>query len=255
MTSIRVDKFLSHVGIGTRTEVKKLIKQKKIKVNGRIVIDPGLKVDDDKDQVSVNGDIIRYQEYIYIMLHKPKGVISATEDKKERTVIDLINHPMKSKLFPVGRLDKDTTGLLLLTNDGHLSHQLLSPKKHVAKTYYALIDGHITEEILNKFRSGIVLDDGYACMPAVLKLCSEGRKELKIFKEWDKHLEIVSITIREGKFHQIKRMFEAVDMKVMELYRHQMGSLILDQSLVQGQSRELSQIELEELKTGDMENV
>lgn len=125
---MRIDKFLSHVGVGTRTEVKKLIKQKKVKINDRVIHDPGIKVNEASDQVSVCGEPVRYQEFVYLMLNKPKGVISSTEDKRDKTVIDLIDHPMKSKLFPVGRLDKDTTGLLLLTNDGDLSHQLLSPK-------------------------------------------------------------------------------------------------------------------------------
>jgi 16S rRNA pseudouridine516 synthase len=184
---------------------------------------------------------------VYLMLNKPQGVISATEDSRERTVLDLLSdHYKHLDLFPVGRLDKDTEGLLLLTNDGKLAHNLLSPKKHVAKTYYAEVAGLVNEADLILFSSGVTLDDGYVTMPAKLVVLSQGdpllRKDSKI-----------ELTIMEGKFHQVKRMFLAVDKKVTFLKRISMGHLKLDEYLAPGEYRELTEEELQQLK-GDHRN-
>lgn len=252
MARIRIDKYLSHIGKGTRSEVKKLIKLNKVKVNDQCIKDPGYKVDPETDVVMVGNESVGYTEHVYLMLYKPKGLISATTDKKDKTVMDIVDHPMKAKCFPVGRLDKDTTGLLLITNDGDLSHDLLSPKKHVDKTYFALLDHDIAEEHVKCFYKGVVLEDGYECMPAdLIKLgdsqliaeygldeIDEAEKDQADPRTW------VSITIREGKFHQVKRMFEAIDRKVLELHRHSMGPLILDKGLDIGSNRELSSDEI-----------
>lgn len=226
------------MGYGSRKDVKGLIKSKKVLVNDVIVKDSGLKVDPLKDIVHVNGDIVSYQKYIYIMLHKPKGVVSATTDRIDKTVIDLLTE--KERIFhpfPVGRLDKDTEGLLLLTNDGDLAHQLTSPKKDVNKLYFAKIDGKVSEEDVNRFNEGVILEDGYKTKPA----------QLIILKAGD--ISEVEITITEGKYHQIKRMFQAVGKEVMYLKRLQMGELQLDESLRLGEFRELFEDEIEYCKS------
>ncbi|MFV9510260.1 pseudouridine synthase [Tepidibacillus sp. LV47] len=233
----RLDKILAHMGLGTRKEIKKLIKEKRVRVNGEIAKDPGLQVWPSQDRIEVDGEKIEYREFIYLMMNKPQGVLSATEDHIQEVVTDLLEpehlifHP-----FPVGRLDKDTEGLLLLTNDGQLAHQLLSPKKHVPKTYYATIQGVVTEEDIDRFREGIVLDDGYQTLPSELKILTSGpQSEIKL-------------TIYEGKFHQVKRMFEAVGKKVTYLKRIAMGPLILDEDLEPGEYRELTEEERKLLK-------
>ncbi len=248
MIKIRIDKYLSNQGIGTRTEVKKLIKLGKVANNGNVVKDQGIKVDIDTDLVTVSGKQVSYDKYIYIMLNKPKGVISATEDKKEQTVIDIINHPLKLKIFPVGRLDKDTTGLLLLTNDGALAHSLLSPKKHVDKNYTALIDGIISNETIDFFEKGVILEDGYKTMPAKLIIQKDNKFINSIKRKETISYTQASITIKEGKFHQVKRMFESVNMKVIELNRDRMGTLKLDNQLKLGDYRELTKEEIRKLK-------
>lgn len=235
---MRLDKLLANMGYGSRKDVKGLIKSKKVLVNDVIVKDSGLKVDPLKDIVHVNGDIVSYQKYIYIMLHKPKGVVSATTDRIDKTVIDLLTE--KERIFhpfPVGRLDKDTEGLLLLTNDGDLAHQLTSPKKDVNKLYFAKIDGKVSEEDVNRFNEGVILEDGYKTKPA----------QLIILKAGD--ISEVEITITEGKYHQIKRMFQAVGKEVMYLKRLQMGELQLDESLRLGEFRELFEDEIEYCKS------
>lgn len=188
--------------------------------------------------MTVYGEKIEYKEYIYLMMNKPAGVISATEDVREKTVIDLLEmEDAVYEPFPVGRLDKDTVGLLLLTNDGGLAHQLLSPKKHVPKTYYALVDGTVTEEDKKAFSAGIMLDDGYVTKPAQLNIlrCGEIRSEIEL-------------TITEGKFHQVKRMFEAVGKTVVYLKRLSMGPIKLDEDLAEGEYRELTDEEIDLLK-------
>ncbi|MFP3918410.1 pseudouridine synthase [Lysinibacillus telephonicus] len=230
---MRLDKLLGNMGYGSRKEVKLLLKQKAVTVDGIVVKDAAMHVKPEVQHVSVFGERVHYTEFIYLMMNKPPGVISATEDLHDKTVIDLLD-PLAQhfKPFPVGRLDKDTEGLLLITNDGQLSHNLLSPKKHVPKTYYARIDGVVTEADIEAFKNGVVLDDGYKTKPG----------ELVILKS-DTVSEI-ELTIREGKFHQVKRMFEAVDKKVVYLKRLSMGSLKLDETLELGDYRELTEEEL-----------
>jgi len=234
---MRLDKLLSNMGYGSRREVKVLLKTKAVEVNGVPAKDVSMQVDTDKDRVVVFGEQVIYTEFIYLMMNKPQGVISATEDKKDKTVIDLLD-PLAQhfKPFPVGRLDKDTEGLLILTNDGQLTHQLLSPKKHVPKLYFAVIDGRVTEEDITKFREGVTLEDGYLTKPGELTILSSG------------DISEIELTIMEGKFHQVKRMFEAVGKKVTYLKRMRMGSLQLDETLELGDTRPLTEEELEALQ-------
>lgn len=230
---MRVDKLLSNVGVASRAELKKYCKQGIISVNGKVINNPGIQVDSENDEVIFNGEKIVYREFIYIMLNKPDGYISATFDKHDPIVLDLIDSSyLVFEPFPVGRLDKDTEGLLVLTNDGQLSHRVLSPKKHVPKTYYAKIQGKVTEEDILAFEKGVILDDGYETMPS----------QLKILKSDD--ISEIELTIHEGKFHQVKRMFESVDKKVVYLKRISMGKLKLDESLELGEYRELTEEEV-----------
>jgi 16S rRNA pseudouridine516 synthase len=239
MSKERIDKVLANMGYGTRKEVKALVKSGEISVNGEKVKDPGQHVAPETDEIFVGDKRLLYRKYVYIMMNKPQGVISATEDNYDKTVIDLLEDSLKNfEPAPVGRLDKDTEGLLLITNDGELNHMLLSPKKHVPKKYYAQIDGEVTEEDVLEFKEGVILEDGYKTMPG----------ELKIIKA-DSSSEI-ELIIHEGKFHQVKRMFEAVGKKVTFLKRTEMGSLILDPVLKTGEYRELTLEELESLKNG-----
>lgn len=237
---MRLDKLLSNMGYGSRKEVKLLLKQKAVTVDGAYVKDAALHVDPEKQEVSVFGERVNYTEFVYFMMNKPPGVISATEDLRDETVIDLLE-PLHQHFqpFPVGRLDKDTEGLLLLTNDGSLAHNLLSPKKHVPKVYYAQIEGIVTEEDCDKFAQGVELDDGYVTKPG----------ELIILKSAPQ--SEIELTIQEGKFHQVKRMFEAVGKRVTYLKRLSMGNLKLDDSLKLGEYRELTAEELACLQNRD----
>ena len=228
-----MDKILSNLGYGSRSEIKKYCKQGSVVVNGSEVSNPGTQVDTENDEILFNGEEVIYREYIYLMMNKPAGYISATTDKYDPTVLDLIDLSyLVFEPFPVGRLDKDTEGLLVLTNDGKLSHRVLSPKKHVPKTYYAKIDGVVTEEDVEAFLEGVVLDDGYKTMPS----------QLNILKSDDE--SEIELTIHEGKFHQVKRMFESVGKKVVYLKRLSMGNLKLDESLELGEYRELTDEEV-----------
>lgn len=232
----RLDKILANLGYGTRKEVKKLVKDGAIEVDGIQAKDPGMHVDPEAQDIKVNGVSINYRKYIYLMMNKPAGVISATEDLREKTVLDLI--PDEYFIFqpsPVGRLDKDTVGLLLLTNDGQLAHRLLSPKNHVPKVYYAKIQGKVTKEDVQAFKEGVVLDDGYKSMAANLKIMESG------------DVSTIEVEIFEGKYHQVKRMFEALGKKVIFLKRLSMGPLKLDENLKPGQSRELTKEELDSI--------
>lgn len=222
---MRLDKLLANNGAGSRKEVKKLIKNGRVKVDGHVESDPGAIVDENVVCVELDGNAIFFKSRRYYILNKPPGVISATEDASERTVVDLIDVPFR--LFPVGRLDKDTTGLLILTDDGEFSHRLLSPKKHVEKEYEAYVLNPITKDDIKLFKEGIVLDDGYKCMPATLDSVSEDGR-------------LVRVVICEGKYHQVKRMFDARDNKVLKLKRIRMGDLWLDDSLSEGEYRELT---------------
>ncbi|HBE9638126.1 TPA: rRNA pseudouridine synthase [Clostridioides difficile] len=229
----RIDKILSNLGYGSRSEIKKYCKQGSVVVNGSEVSNPGTQVDTENDEILFNGEEVIYREYIYLMMNKPAGYISATTDKYDPTVLDLIDLSyLVFEPFPVGRLDKDTEGLLVLTNDGKHSHRVLSPKKHVPKTYYAKIDGVVTEEDVEAFLEGVVLDDGYKTMPS----------QLNILKSDDE--SEIELTIHEGKFHQVKRMFESVGKKVVYLKRLSMGNLKLDESLELGEYRELTDEEV-----------
>lgn len=230
---MRVDKLLSNVGVASRAELKKYCKQGLISVNGKVINNPGVQVDSESDDIRFNGEKIVYREFVYIMLNKPDGYISATFDKYDPIVLDLIDQSyLAFEPFPVGRLDKDTEGLLVLTNDGQLAHRVLSPKKHVPKTYYAKIQGKVTEEDILAFEKGVILDDGYETMPS----------QLKILKSDD--MSEIELTIHEGKFHQVKRMFESVGKKVVYLKRLSMGKLKLDESLKLGEYRELTEEEV-----------
>ncbi|MCT6925070.1 pseudouridine synthase [Metasolibacillus sp.] len=231
---MRLDKLLANMGYGSRKEVKQLLKQKAVTIDGAVAKDAAMQVNPDEQHVTVFGERVHYVEFIYLMMNKPQGVISATEDNYDKTVIDLLD-PLAQhfKPFPVGRLDKDTEGLLLITNDGQLAHNLLSPKKHVPKTYYAKVDGQVTEEDIKAFAAGVTLDDGYETKPGHLVILKSDA------------LSEIELTIQEGKFHQVKRMFEAVGKKVTYLKRLSMGSLLLDENLALGQYREVTAEELE----------
>lgn len=237
---MRIDKLLAHSGLGTRKEVKKLLKTKIVEVNDAIVTDPKTHVDPDTDKVTVGGEPIDYQEFVYFMMHKPQGVISATEDEMHDTVLDLLepNDSMQEP-HPVGRLDIDTEGLLILTNDGRLTHRLLSPKRHVDKVYYVEVEGLLTEGDIDAFKQGVVLDDDYETMPAELTILETDQ---------DSHRSKAELTIREGKFHQVKRMMEAVGKRVVYLKRVSMGPIELDSSLELGSYRELTNDEINLLK-------
>lgn len=233
---MRLDKYLADMGAGTRSELKKEIKAGQVTVDGNTIRDPGYKVSD-SSVVELRGTRIEYEKFVYYMMNKPAGVISASEDPREKTVIDLIDERKRRDLFPAGRLDRDTEGLLLITNDGALAHRMLSPKHHVDKTYFARVAGDVTEEHAEIFREGMTLPDGLECMPAELKVLGRGSGETDIF-----------ITIREGKFHQIKRMFSSIGCEVVYLKRLTMGPLTLDEELEPGEYRRLSYEEMDMLR-------
>lgn len=239
----RLDKMLSHIGVGSRSDIRKLAKQGLIHVNGAVVKDSGIHVDSYNDKVEVNGEVVTYREYIYLMMNKPPDVLSATEDKRDRTVLDLLKPEYAQfEPFPVGRLDKDTVGLLLLTNDGKLAHELLSPRKHVPKIYEATVEGEVDADDVAAFATGVELEDGYVTLPAQLTILSRERGTTTISH--------ISLMITEGKFHQVKRMFQAVGKKVTFLKRVSMGELKLDENLALGAYRELTKEELNLLSAG-----
>lgn len=236
MGLIRLDKYLADMQIGTRSEVKKLIRSGKVSVNGRICKSPEEKFDPEQTEVMANHVLVGYKFYEYFMLNKPKGCVSATEDSRYPTVLDYITEHLRKDLFPVGRLDLDTEGLLLITNDGALAHELLSPAKHVLKTYKAKIDGLVTEDDVRLFAEGIDIGEKKPAKPA----------ELVIMKA--DVISHIQVTVCEGKFHQIKRMFEAVGKPVLELKRISMGNLDLDEALAPGEYRALTEAEIAALR-------
>lgn len=261
---IRLDKLLADCGKGTRSEVKNYIKKGFVRVNGEVAKSGDIKVDTDVDTVTFDGGDISFEKYVYYMLHKPAGVVSATTDNRDKTVIELITEEKPRDLFPVGRLDKDTEGLLIITNDGKLANSLLSPKKHIDKTYYARVVKYknelatsdeaaginnqmskdvrnvlITEEIIRNFREGLDIGDDRLTAPAGLEVLSQTYNEAE-----------VKITITEGRYHQIKRMFEAVGLKVIYLKRLSMGTLVLDEELKPGEYRKLTDEEIDMLRNG-----
>ena len=235
----RLDKILANLGYGTRKELKKIVRNGIVEVNGVVAKDSGMQVDPEKDKIVINGEEIYYREFIYLMMNKPDGVISATYDNRDETVIDLleVEHQVFEP-FPVGRLDKDTVGLLLLTNDGELNHRLIAPKWKVDKVYFAKIDKEVTESDIKAFEKGITLDDGYVCKEAKLEIQSVSEEGSDVL-----------VTIQEGKFHQVKRMFEAVGKKVVYLKRIEFGTLKLDEELEEGEYRELTEEEIAILKS------
>ncbi|MFD2329679.1 pseudouridine synthase [Cohnella sp. GCM10020058] len=288
-TKMRLDKMLGNLGYGTRSGLKALVRQGAVTVNGTRVKDPGMQIDPHADEVVLEGERIVYRDTLYVMLHKPAGFVSATEDNRDRTVLELLPEALRVfSPFPVGRLDKDTEGLLLLTNDGKLSHDLLSPRKHVPKTYQALVAGLVGSDDIATFATGVTLDDGYVTLPAALRVLESPKHEADLEADgtagivrassaftMDKALERldtfpalrtnrtswqeavaageplswIELTIAEGKYHQVKRMFEAVGKKVLYLRRIEMGPLPLDETLAPGQWRELAEDELERLRS------
>ena len=235
---IRLDKYLADMGCGTRQEVKKLIRSGQVSVNGAVVKKPETKVEQTVQEVCLNGEKVGYESFEYYMLNKPAGVISATEDRSCQTVVDLIQEKKRKDLFPVGRLDKDTEGLLLITNDGELAHRLLSPKKHVDKCYFARVSGKVTEDDVRSFENGVnfgSLEQPEITMPGKLEIITSDE------------ISQIHLTIQEGKFHQVKRMFRAVGKEVIYLKRLRMGTLVLDENLSIGEYRPLTKEELEKL--------
>ena len=229
---MRLDKYLANAGIGSRSEVKQYLKKGMVQVNGLVVKKGDLIIHENSDRILFQGQPVKYEKYYYYMLNKPQGVVSATEDNFQKTVLDLLGDCRRNDLFPVGRLDKDTEGLLLITNDGAMAHRLLSPKKHVGKVYYARIDGKVTEKDVNAFREGLVFDEEFTALPANLRILSSD------------DISEIEVEIFEGKFHQVKRMFQAVGKKVLFLKRLSMGPVTLDSNLKPGEFRPLTESEL-----------
>ena len=235
---MRLDKFLVACAVGSRTEVKNLLKAGRVTVNGKKEKSAKLQINEERDEIRFDGQVLEYEEFVYYMMNKPQGVISATEDTKHRTVLDLLDDYARAKeVFPVGRLDIDTHGLLLLTNDGQLAHALLSPKRHVDKTYLAQVEGIMSQEDVDTFAKGISLKD-FTCQPAKLELVSVDSV---------KNQSLVRVTIAEGKFHQVKRMVAYCGKEVVDLQRLTMGTLVLDENLERREWRRLTREELENL--------
>ena len=228
----RLDKILASQGTRSRKEVRLLLRSGRVTLDGAIVCEGAVKVDPQRQTICVDGQAMAYQKYLYLMLNKPAGVISAAQDLKTKTVVDLVPESLRRKgLFPVGRLDKDTEGLLLITDDGDYAHRVISPKKEVNKFYEAVLDGPVGEEEKRAFAQGIVFLDGTRCLPAGLEVLKEGPQPL------------VQICIREGKFHQVKKMAKAVGREVLKLKRVQIGALMLDEKLPAGACRDLTESE------------
>lgn len=235
----RLDKIIASRTLYSRREVQDLIKKGLVMVNGISVRDRGAKIDDENDSVSVNGEMLKNERFVYLMLNKPKGVVSATNDPRTKTVIDLVPDEYKGRnLFPAGRLDITTTGFVLITDDGDYAHRILSPKNHIEKTYEARLAESVTEKQLDEVARGITLKDGTQCRPAKLRTLEQGDNPL------------VEIKICEGKYHQIKRMFAAAGNGVIELKRTKMGGLPLDSSLNEGECRPLTPQEVELIENG-----
>lgn len=247
MGAIRLDKYLAESGAGTRSEVKKLIGKGRIKVNGRVVDNAGMKLSD-SDEVMLDDELLIHENYSYYMLNKPRGVVSATEDNLNKTVLDILKDEKAHGLFPMGRLDKDTEGLLVISNDGNLSHMLLSPGKHVSKTYYVIADNNLSADDIGRFESGIDIGEDKPCKSAVIKaLDNNARVEAsdgEVIEGFSYEL-----TITEGKYHQVKRMFHACGAEVIYLKRLSMGRLELDNKLGCGDYRKLTDDEIELLRS------
>jgi len=230
MAMMRIDKLVSQYGFGSRKEAKAIFKLGVVTVDGEVVTNPQMRVDPEISEVYVGDVLIEYEKYIYVMMNKPDGVISASYDEEEETVCDLLDESHQwHNLFPVGRLDKDTTGLIILTNDGGFAHRALSPKKHVEKVYVAKVDRELVEKDIKAFALGITLDDGYKTLPAVLEPMGELQAR---------------VIIKEGKFHQVKRMFEAIGASVTSLKRVTFAGIELDNDLTEGEFRRLNENEM-----------
>jgi len=238
MPKLRLDKYLKDQGIASRSEVKELIKKGLVSVNDVIIKDPGTHVNTEEDMINIKGVQVDYRQFVYYMLNKPKGVITATEDKTLKTVLDLFPEEIRRReVFPVGRLDKDTEGLLIITNNGTFAHNLLSPKKGVKKLYEALLDSFPGERAIKEFEKGIFIGDNYTALPAQLQYISTNPV-------------IARVEIYEGKFHQVKRMFKAVGTSVIELKRLRIGDVWLDEALMPGEFRELTPEEISRVSGG-----
>ncbi len=230
---LRIDKYLADCGLGTRSEVKKFIKAKQITVNGEVVVKPEQKIDENVDKVCFKGQTITYEKYVYYLLHKPAGCVTAKQDNVHKTVMEYFPEDIRAKdIAPVGRLDLDTEGLLLFTNDGPLTHHLLSPTHHIPKTYYAVLDKEVPVSAIEQFKEGVDIGDDKLTLPAELVILSEKEAEL---------------TIHEGRFHQVKRMFEAIGCTVTYLKRLSMGTLTLG-DLQKGEYRKLTEEEIKDLQ-------
>lgn len=230
MAQLRLDKYLADMGIATRRELKGIIKSGRVTVDGKIAAAPDMKIDAEKAAVALDGALLRYAKQHYYMLYKPCGVITATEDRNQRTVLDLLTPELRRmELFPVGRLDKDTSGLLLLTDDGDFAHRVISPKSEVEKLYYAQVDGELTQQDVQAFERGIVLSDGTQCLSAKLNIT--GKSEC-------------TVAVMEGKYHQVRRMLASRGKPVLELKRLSIGGLKLDENMHEGDFRELDQSDL-----------
>lgn len=269
MKQLRLDKYLSDMSVETRSRLKQMIRYGQVSVNGVPARKPEMKVMPGEDTVTVRGEEIVYREREYYMLYKPAGVVTAVTDRKEKTVMDLLPGVRRSDLSPVGRLDRDTEGLLLITNDGALSHRLLSPKHHVEKVYYAEIEGKVTEEDCLAFREGLDIGDETLTLPAELEILPDGPSEQSGDEAAVKSAQAddaedcesrsaepksrVKVTVTEGRFHQIKRMFEARQKRVAYLKRLSMGPLVLDESLKKGEWRRLTPEETAVLTGGGKE--
>lgn len=230
----RIDKILASQNFGSRKQVHKLLKGKSVLINGIVCIDSSQKADPEKDIIEINGEKLVFKKHLYIMMNKPAGVLSASKDKKEKTVIDLLPEMLKRQgLFVAGRLDKDTEGLLIITDDGDFAHRIMSPNKKVYKKYFAKLDKPVTKETKKKFEQGIVFKDGTECLPAKIEICEDGKSAY--------------VSICEGKFHQVKKMFLCCGLKVEYLKRISIGKLELDNLLDPGQSRELEDCEKQQM--------
>lgn len=236
MSLIRLDKLLCDMNIASRREIKKIVSNGRVKLNGMVAASSDIKVNTDTDSVELDGRALIYNEFEYYMLNKPSGYISATQDKKHKTVLDLIDSNRKG-LFPIGRLDIDTEGLLFISNDGVLAHHLISPSHHIPKTYFARVRGEFKKNIIEIFKEGIELEENMITMPANLEILSS-------YSE----LKEVNLTIYEGKFHQVKRMFLKLGCEVVYLKRIKMGEVALDSSLSPGEYRKLTKEEIRLLR-------
>ncbi len=232
----RLDKIIASQGKYSRSEVKKLIKQGRLTLNGAVPKSSDVKIDPSAAEIRIDNESFSYKKHVYIMLNKPKGIISASNDKSRETVVDLVPSTLfREGLFPAGRLDGDTTGFVLITDDGDFAHRILSPKNHIMKTYHATLRDELTEEDIIRFREGLTLGDGTECLEAHVRVLEKGERN------------VAEIKICEGKYHQVKRMFASIDNKVLELRRVKMGGLELDSSLNEGECREITDEELKKI--------